>query len=151
MKSNAFQKKYWSEFAHIWKESWVRNKIGLLWCHNHNELRLIKVEVNLSGISLTLYRGQFDSFLIVDNFHFVRFLISDFFIFCFLRSFLAFWGPIETFFCSGWGLICFLGFTNVNYLFLFLRSFSVFLGSIRLTFGLRWGPKSFYGFAYIHR
>ena len=62
MKSHAFQKKYWSEFTHIWKESWVRNKIGMLWCHNHNELRLIEVEVNLSGISLTSYRSQFDTF-----------------------------------------------------------------------------------------
>ena len=29
------------------------DKIGLLWCHSHIELRLIEVEVNLSGISLT--------------------------------------------------------------------------------------------------
>ena len=29
---------------------------------------LIEVEVNLSGISLTLYRGQFDTFLFYDFF-----------------------------------------------------------------------------------
>ena len=30
---------------------------------SHIELRLIEVEMNLSGISLTSYKGQFDTFL----------------------------------------------------------------------------------------
>ena len=99
MKSHAFQKKYWSEFTHIWKESWVRNKIGLLWCHNHNELRLIEVEVNLSGISLTSYRGQFDTFLFYDIF-----LLYE-----------VNWRPLEPYqaiFGSGWGLRSILVFTH---------------------------------------
>ena len=40
----------------------------MLRCHSHNELMLIEVEVNLSGISLTSYRGQFDTFLFYDFF-----------------------------------------------------------------------------------
>ena len=28
----------------------MNDKIGLLWCHSHIELRLIDVRVNLSGI-----------------------------------------------------------------------------------------------------
>ena len=31
----------------------VTNKIGLLWCHSLFELRLLEVEMNLGGISLT--------------------------------------------------------------------------------------------------
>ena len=61
MKSHAFQRKYWSKFMHIWKELWVRNMIGLLWSHSHNELRLIEVEVNLTWICLDSFRGQVDS------------------------------------------------------------------------------------------
>ena len=40
-----------------------RNKIGLLLCHSHIELRLIEVEVKLSWISLTSFRGQSHLFL----------------------------------------------------------------------------------------
>ena len=38
-----------------------QDKMGLLCCHRHTQLRLIEVRMNLSGISLTLHRGQFDT------------------------------------------------------------------------------------------
>ena len=46
------------------------NKIGLLWCHSHIELRLIEAELKLGGLSLPSFRGQFDTFLMADNFNF---------------------------------------------------------------------------------
>ena len=59
-------------------------KIELLGCHSNIELRLIEVEVNFSGISLTSFRGQCDTFLMADNFHSVRyFFFPDFLIFLF--------------------------------------------------------------------
>ena len=73
----------------------VTNKIRLLWCHILIELRLLEVEVNLSGISLTSF-------------------------FDILGSFWAYCGPIGLFF--GWGRApkTFLGCNN--YLSLILDS-----------------------------
>ena len=52
---------------------------------------LIEFEVSLSGNSLILFRGQFDTFLTVDDFHFVRFVcFQPFFIFCFWDYFELF-------------------------------------------------------------
>ena len=62
----------------------VLNKIGLLWCHIHIELRLIEVEVNLSGISLTSIRSKFDTFCMANNFHFLRLFVFTSLFFCFL-------------------------------------------------------------------
>ena len=45
--------------------NYIQNKIRLLECQSHIELRLIEVEVNLSGISVTSYRGQFDTFFVL--------------------------------------------------------------------------------------
>ena len=57
-------------------------------------MRLIEVEVNLSGISLTSFRGQFDTFPMVDNFHFARFV-------CFLTFiFFAFGDHFKPFGCT---------------------------------------------------
>ena len=55
------------------------NKIVLLWCHSHIELRLIEVEVKVSGMSLTSFRGQIGTFLMVDIIDFVRFVCFLFF------------------------------------------------------------------------
>ena len=52
--------------------------------------RLIEAKVKLSGTS---FRGQFDMFLMIDTFNFVRFV-------CFFASFgffFAFWDDIELF------------------------------------------------------
>ena len=80
-------------------------KIGLLWCHSHIELSLLEVEMNLSWISLTLFRGQFDTFLMVNSIHFVRFVcVLPFLFFAYLDHFGWGWGPRS-----------FLGFTSVNW------------------------------------
>ena len=56
--------------------------------------RLIEAKVKLSGTS---FRGQFDMFLMVDTFNFVRFVcFFAFFGFFFLFLF-AFWDDIELF------------------------------------------------------
>ena len=51
--------------------------------------RLIEAKVKLSGTS---FRGQFDMFLMVDTFNFVRFVC-----FCCFCFFFAFWDDIELF------------------------------------------------------
>ena len=77
------------------------NKIGLLWCHSYIVSRLIEAKVKLSGTS---FRGQFDMFLMVDTFNFVRFVcffafFGFFFSFFFLLSvmLLSFLGPYRDF------------------------------------------------------
>ena len=78
------------------------NKIGLLWCHSYIVSRLIEAKVKLSGTS---FRGQFDMFLMVDTFNFVRFVWFFaffgffFFFFFFLLSgmILSFLGPYRDF------------------------------------------------------
>ena len=57
-------------------------KIGLLWCQSHIELSLIEVKVKLSGMSLTSFGGQFDTFL----------MVVKSFVFC---LFVAFWDHFE--------------------------------------------------------
>ena len=69
----------------------VTNKIGLLWCHSLFELRLLEVEMNLSGISLTRLSYYYVAailFFFSSNFIFIfHFIIFIFFIFIVL-SFL---------------------------------------------------------------
>ena len=76
------------------------NKIGLLWCHSYIVSRLIEAKVKLSGTS---FRGQFDMFLMVDTFNFVRFvcfllfLVSFFLFFLLSGMILSFLGPYRDF------------------------------------------------------
>ena len=124
--------------------------------------RLIKAKVKLSGTS---FRGQFDMFLMVDTFNFVRFVCFLLFIGLFFSFFLlsgmilSFLGPYRDFlfWVRFWPekffrlfqykmitlifILLFSGF--FIYFFLGGGSFSAFLGSIKLCLGLIWGPKSF--------
>ena len=56
--------------------------------------RLIEAKVKLSGTS---FRGQFDMFLMVDTFNFVRFVCFFAFFGFFFLFFFAFWDDIEPF------------------------------------------------------
>ena len=56
--------------------------------------RLIEAKVKLSGTS---FRGQFDMFLMVDTFNFVRFVCFFAFFGLFFSFFFAFWDDIELF------------------------------------------------------
>ena len=55
--------------------------------------RLIEAKVKLSGTS---FRGQFDMFLMIDTFNFVRF-VCFFAFFWFFFFFFALWDDIELF------------------------------------------------------
>ena len=54
---------------------------------------LLKVEMNLSGISLVSFRDQLDTFLMVDDFHFVRFVCFLTFYFLLFDIILSLLGP----------------------------------------------------------
>ena len=125
--------------------------------------RLIEAKVKLSGTS---FRGQFDMFLMVDTFNFVRFVCLfaffcfSFFLFFFLLSgmILSFLGPYRDFlfwvrfwpekffrlFQSKLITLIFILLFSGFFIYFFFGggSFSAFLGSIKLCLGLIWGPKS---------
>ena len=56
--------------------------------------RLIEAKVKLSGTS---FRGQFDMFLMIDTFNFVRFVCFFAFFWFVFFFFFAFWDDIELF------------------------------------------------------
>ena len=124
----------------------------MLWCHSHIELRLLEVEMNLSGNSLTLFRGQFDTFLNVDNFHFVRFVcfltFSYFLLFELILS--PFWALSRYYFGSRWSLIAFIsenfGFPIfIGFFFGFLDVVFSLFGLYRANFGFEMGSEKFLG------
>ena len=110
-----------------------------------------KVTLSLFGT----YRSIFDEVLVrkvflgfTDNFHFVKFLFSDFLIFLLWLLFWAFLGPIRPFFGFGWRPKIFWWdstFRLINFFLIFFildvvcGSYWAFLGPIRIFLGLRWG------------
>ena len=59
-------------------------KIGLLWCHSHNELTLIEVEVNLSAISKLHMELNLTLLLWLITFNMQDFYFANFLIFLLL-------------------------------------------------------------------
>ena len=71
-------------------------------------MRLIDVEVKLSGMSLTSFRGQMDTFLTVDIIDFCKIcLFSAFFLL--FGIILSLFGPYQAIFGAGMGLEKFYG------------------------------------------
>ena len=83
--------------------------------------------MNLSGISLSSIRGQFDTFLMADYIHFVRFVcFLTFLIFCLFGVILSLLGPYRAIFVAGLRPEKLFGVYSLRLIPFILKDFLVF-------------------------